>query len=110
MMNLKKIALPALFIVSTGLLGGCATNKEALEKVENAAAAASEAAASAKKTADEALSAANAAQQSANQANSKADEALSTARQALSNSESNRSAINELNEKIDRMFKKSMHK
>jgi murein lipoprotein len=54
--------------------------------------------------------AAAAAQQSANSAASAASGAQSTANQALSTAQANSTAIEAINEKIDRMFKKSVSK
>ena len=106
----NKLILSSALIISAGLLGGCATNQEAITNAQNAATKAGEAAAAAKSQAQEALNAANNAQATADEALSKARAAADTASQALSNSESNRAAIDELNEKIERMFKKTMHK
>jgi hypothetical protein len=60
--------------------------------------------------ASKALSDAAAANHAAASAASAAAGAQSTANQALSNSQSNSTAIEAINEKIDRMFKKSVSK
>ena len=113
-MDLKYlVACTALVLLVTG----CATSKETLTNLENSATEANNNAKSAQASANDAQSAADAAQNSANNAQdtadaalSKANEALDTARLALEKSEANQAAIDELNEKIDRMFKKTMHK
>lgn len=79
--------LAALTLV-IGLAGGCATTDQ-LNAVKG--------------TAQDAQSTAQAAKSSADQANQKADE-------ALQQSEANKKAIADTNEKINRMFKKSMYK
>ncbi len=115
--NTNLLALPAVFLLSLGLLGGCATNQEALEQLRSdvdtstsGASEAKDAANSAQRSADDAMSAATRAQRSADDASGIANDALREARQASSATDSNRSAIDELNEKIDRMFKKAMNK
>jgi murein lipoprotein len=66
--------------------------------------------AAAKTSADNAASAAQAAQNSANQAAQAASAAQSTANQALSAAQAAQSSIDATNEKINRMFKKSVSK
>lgn len=80
-----KIAAIAL---SVALMGGCATTDQI-----NAI----------KAQAEQAQTTAQAAKSTADQANQKADE-------ALQQSAANKKAIDETNEKINRMFKKSMYK
>lgn len=103
---LTLLASGALVLFVTG----CATSKDALTNIENTANDANKNAAAALDTANKAMSAAEKAQGSADRAQSTADEALRKANEALDKSNRNEAAINELNEKIDRMFKKSMHK
>ena len=98
-------------------ISGCATDKEALTSLEttaseakSSAADAKTAATDAKSTATSALDAATKAESSADRAMDTATEALEKARLALEKSERNEAAIMEINEKIDRMFKKTMHK
>jgi outer membrane murein-binding lipoprotein Lpp len=64
----------------------------------------------AKASADSASRAASAAQSTANQANTAASGAQSTANQALSAAQAAQSSVDATNEKIDRMFKKSVSK
>ena len=113
-MELKNLAVSTALVL---LVTGCATSQETITNLENAAAEANNNAKSAQASADDAKRAADAAQISANDAQgtanaalSKANEALDTARMALEKSEANQAVINELDEKIDRMFKKTMHK
>ncbi|HEB81001.1 MAG TPA: hypothetical protein ENI71_03900 [Chromatiales bacterium] len=87
-----KIAVLALVV---GLAGGCATT----DQLNGANLAAQ----TAKSTAQAAQSTAQTAKSTANQANQKADE-------ALQQSAANKKAIDATNEKINRMFKKSMYK
>jgi len=63
-----------------------------------------------KASADSASRAASAAQSSANQAATAAQGAQSTANQALSAAQAAQSSVDATNEKIDRMFKKSVSK
>jgi len=63
-----------------------------------------------KASADSASRAASAAQSSANQAAQAASGAQSTANQALSAAQAAQSSVDATNEKIDRMFKKSVSK
>jgi outer membrane murein-binding lipoprotein Lpp len=63
-----------------------------------------------KASADAAARAASAAQASANQAASSAASAQSTANQALAAAQAAQSSVDATNEKIDRMFKKSVSK
>ena len=86
--TLKVTTLAALI----GLTAGCANNSELTKSVEAAKAAAE----SAQQTAEAAKSAADRAQQTADQALQSAGEANACCQQT--------------NEKIDRMFKKSMEK
>ncbi len=87
-----KIAALALVV---GLAGGCATTDQLN--------AANSAAQDAQTTARAAQSTAQAAQSTANQADQKAEE-------ALQQSAANKKAIDATNEKINRMFKKTMYK
>jgi outer membrane murein-binding lipoprotein Lpp len=64
----------------------------------------------AKASADAAARSASAAQSSANQAAQAASGAQSTANQALSAAQAAQSSVDATNEKIDRMFKKSVSK
>jgi chromosome segregation ATPase len=66
--------------------------------------------AAAKASADAASQAANGAQSAATQAAQAASAAQSTANQALSAAQAAQSSIDATNEKIDRMFKKSVSK
>lgn len=113
-MELKHVLTIGIIALA---MSGCATDKEALTSLEttaneakSSAADANSAAADAKTTATGALDAARSAQSSADSAMSTATEALEKARLALEKSERNEAAIMEINEKIDRMFKKTMHK
>ena len=106
-MDFKKPLAASILILA---ITGCATDKEALTALEASTADAKSTATDAKDTATRALETAKSAQGSADSARSTAEEALETARLALENSERNRAAIDEINEKIDRMFKKTMHK
>ncbi len=111
MIDLKKSwAMPAALILGVALLGGCAANKEAIEDAQTTALDAKDEAAAAQSSADNASQAAARAQQTADAANRKASEAAQQASQALDMADSNRSAIDEINEKLDRMFKKAMRK
>lgn len=87
-----KIAALALVV---GLAGGCATTGQLN--------AANSAAQNAQTTARAAQSTAQAAKSTANQADQKAEE-------ALQQSAANKKAIDATNEKINRMFKKTMYK
>lgn len=87
-----KIAALAIVV---GLAGGCATTDQLN--------AANLAAQGAQSTAQAAQNTAQSAKNIANQANQKADEALQQAA-------ANKKAIDATNEKINRMFKKTMYK
>lgn len=104
----RKIAI-ACAALCLGLLGGCATTGEAANaqldanKADQSAVQAKQAADSAQSKADRAMQAADRAQSTANQAASKADSASRTANNAISE-------VARLEQKIDRMFKKTMRK
>ncbi len=83
-------------------LAGCATTS-ALDKVAAKAD-------TAQSTANEALAKANNAQNTANEALSKANAAQSTADQAMSTANAANQKATAANEKVERMFKKSMMK
>lgn len=89
---------------------GCASSKKSLEEVTQKATDASDAASQAQQASDSATRAATRAQQTADAANRSANDALQLARQANDTGEANKAAIAELNEKLDRMFKKAMRK
>lgn len=105
-----KVVNAAVLLVAVGMLGGCATSKEAVDGAQSTADQAASSASAAQDAAEKALNTATRAQQSADGVKRTADDAARMAQQALDSSERNTAAINELNEKIDRMFKKAMHK
>jgi murein lipoprotein len=110
-MKASQIVKPAIVALAIGLFSGCATtSKTTVEDVQNTANQASQEAKAAQDSADKAMSAANSARATADSAKRTADDAASLARQAMDASDRNSAAIKELNEKIDRMFKKAMHK
>lgn len=90
------------FVGALALLGGCASTQE-LESIRAIAEEAQQDAAAAQRRADDAMSAANQAQQTADQAQRTADSAMSAAQRS-------QSCCQETNEKLDRMFKKTMYK
>jgi hypothetical protein len=97
--NTLKVGAAALFLVAAS---GCATTKD-VEAAKAAADSAAQAASAAQKAADAAASAASSAKSSA-------DSAQSTANQALQAAQSSQACCDATNEKIDRMFKKSVSK
>lgn len=90
------------FAVALGALGGCASTGD-LSSVKATADGAAQTANAAQSAAASATTTANAAEKKADAAAAKADHAQSTADKALAE-------IQELNEKLDRMFKKNMQK
>ncbi len=64
----------------------------------------------AQSTADQAMTKASTAQSTADQANSKADQANSKADQAVQTANDAKASADQANEKLNRMFKKSMEK
>ena len=94
-----KTGVVALFLITAA---GCATTKD----VQDARAAADKAA----QAAAAAQTAADTAAKEATSAKSAADGAQSTANQALQASQSSQACCDATNEKIDRMFKKSVSK
>lgn len=89
---------------------GCASSKKSFEEITQKATDASDAASQAQQASDSATRAATRAQQTGDAANRTANDALQLARQANDTAEANKAAIAELNEKLDRMFKKAMRK
>ncbi|MBV1931737.1 MAG: hypothetical protein KUG71_08460 [Porticoccaceae bacterium] len=83
-------------------LVGCASNSE-LAQVRAMAE-------KAQASADQALQAANAATQAANAVKGTSDQAMATAAQADKKADNALNTANQVNEKIDRMFKKTMMK
>jgi hypothetical protein len=94
-----KVAVAAAFLVTAA---GCVTQKS-VDEARAAADRAGQDAAAAK-------SAADAAANSANSAKSAAAAAQSTANQALQAAQAGQACCDATNEKIDRMFKKSVSK
>jgi methyl-accepting chemotaxis protein len=105
-----KLVKPALLLLTVSLVGGCATSREAVDKAQSTADQAATSASAAQDTAEKALSSASRAQQTADSAKRTADDAARAAQQSLDASQRNSAAIGELNDKIDRMFKKAMRK
>jgi outer membrane murein-binding lipoprotein Lpp len=106
-----KIAAVAAFAA----LAGC-TDLKPLQadidslKTQVGALSSDVAALKADRTAANAATAAGAANTAAGAASSKADSAQNTANQALTAAQSAQTGVNDLNEKIDRMFKRSVSK
>jgi len=94
-----KAGVAALLLITAA---GCATTKD-VQEARAAADKAAQAAAAAQQAADSASKAASSAK-------SAADGAQSTANQALQASQSSQACCDATNEKIDRMFKKSVSK
>ena len=88
---------------------GCQDTK-ALDEVRAAAQKADQSAAAAQSAADQARAAAAAADRKADAAKSAADSAQSTANQALQAAQAAQAGVDASNEKIDRMFKKTVAK
>lgn len=84
----SKSTLMASALAATVLLGGCASNSELAEV----------------------RAAAERAQQTADAANQKADQALQAAQTADANATAAMNKANEVDEKVERMFKKGMMK
>jgi methyl-accepting chemotaxis protein len=91
------------------LAAGCQSNK-ALDEVRTLAQKAEQDAAAAQTTANSAASTANAANSSAAAAKASADNAQSTANQALQAAHTAQAGVDSTNEKMDRMFKKTVSK
>ena len=108
----SKVITSAALLLAFGLMAGCATSQKTsvIEEVQTTANDAAAAAKAAQETADNAMNAAQGSRESVDAARRAADDATATANRALEMSERNSAAIKELNEKIDRMFKKAMHK
>ena len=106
-----KIAAVAAFVA----LAGCTDLKPLQADIDSlksqvGSLSSDVAALKADKTAANAASAASSAGSAASAASSKADAAQSTANQALSAAQTAQAGVNDLNEKIDRMFKRSVSK
>jgi methyl-accepting chemotaxis protein len=91
------------------LAAGCQSNK-ALDEVRTLAQKAEQDAAAAQATANAASTSANAANSSAAAAKVAADNAQSTANQALQAARTAQTGVDSTNEKMDRMYKKSVSK
>lgn len=100
-MRRKLLTLPAFGLV-IGVAAGCATTAD-VERVREMAAEAQSAARQAQQTAQE-------AQSTAEEASTVADQAADTANEALRAADEAGACCIETNEKIDRMFKRSMAK
>ena len=105
-LNTVRAGAAALALV---FAAGC-QNTKALDEVRAMAQKADQDAANAQSAADRANAAASAADRKADAAKSAADSAQSTANQALQAAQSAQAAADANNEKIDRMFKKSVSK
>lgn len=91
----KTLALAAL--LAAGTLTGCAsTSTNELAELRSLA--------------EQAQASADRAQQTANSAQSTADQALAAANAAATRADNAEATANQVNEKVDRMFKKSMLK
>jgi len=88
---------------------GCQSNK-ALDEVRAIAQGADQKATAAQNSANAAATSASSAQNTANAAKSAADAAQSTANQALQAAQAAQTSADASNEKVDRMFKKSVSK
>ncbi len=99
----KSVLKIGAAVLSMGLMAGCATSNEAVERAQATADQALAAANSASSTASAAQSAADRAMQLANSASSQAGQALSAANAAQASADANR-------ERLERMFQKSMSK
>jgi murein lipoprotein len=98
-------------LLGLGLLGGCATTRnDELTVMRSEADRALQASQHADQGVSSATSTANAASQKADQAGRKADQATQLASAANTKSDQALAEAKELNEKLDRMFKKSMEK
>lgn len=112
----KKITMDftkySAVVLGALLASGCASTKmeKTMTEMRDNTTNAQRTADQAKGTADNAMSAATRAQGTADSAKSSADQASQQARDAMDASQKNSAAIDELNDKIDRMFKKAMHK
>jgi methyl-accepting chemotaxis protein len=91
------------------MAAGCQSGKE-LEEVRAVAQRADQNATAAQKSADAASAAASSANASAAAAKSAADSAQSTANRALQAAQAAQASVDAQNEKMDRMFKKSVSK
>ena len=98
-----KVSLAAACVIA---FAGCTDLKPIQAQIDDLKSQLSQNTANDQKTASEAA----AAQSAAAAAQSAASGAQSTANQALSTAQANSTAIEAINEKIDRMFKKSVSK
>lgn len=103
----RLAALAAAPLIVAALLGGCATRSD-VAKLHDDVTAARQEADQAKQAA--AAAQANAAQQATAAAEAKANEANQKADQALANARDAQKLASDSNERVDRMFRKSMNK
>jgi hypothetical protein len=103
--NTMRASALALLVLSAG----CQSTK-ALDEVRTLAQKAERDAAAAQATANSAASSATAAANAAASAKTAADNAQSTANQALQAANTAQSGVDATNEKMDRMFKKTVSK
>jgi hypothetical protein len=104
--NTVRVGVAALALLTAV---GCQDTK-ALDEVRATAQKAGQDAAAAQSAADQARAAAATADRKADAAKSAADAAQSTANQALQAAQAAQAGVDAQNEKIDRMFKKSVSK
>jgi murein lipoprotein len=105
-MTLTTTLKASLAVACVVAFAGCTDLKPIQAQIDDLKSQLSQNTANDQKTASEAAS----AQSAAAAAQSAASGAQSTANQALSTAQSNSTAIEAINEKIDRMFKKSVSK
>jgi hypothetical protein len=105
-MTLSTTLKASLAVACVVAFAGCTDLKPIQAQIDDLKAQVSKNTSDDQRTASEAA----AAQSAAASAQSAASGAQSTANQALSTSQSNATAIEAINEKIDRMFKKSVSK
>jgi methyl-accepting chemotaxis protein len=104
--NVVKASAVAVALLATA---GCQSSK-ALDEVRALAQGADQKATAAQTSANSAAAAATNANNTATAAKSTADAAQSTANQALQAAQTAQAGVDEVNDKIDRMFKKSVSK
>jgi hypothetical protein len=104
--NIVKASAVAITLMTAA---GCQSGK-ALDEVRALAQAADQKATAAQKSADAAAAAAANATNTANAAKSSADAAQSTANQAMQAAQNAQTGVDAVDDKIERMFKKSVSK
>ena len=109
MKTVKTLTSALVLTLGLGLMTGCASSSK-YDQLKAMVTSAEQAAANAQRSADEAKRAAATAQQTADQAKGAAGTASATADRALRAAQDSERCCVETNDKIDRMFKRSMYK